>query len=695
MGITKYASLESAQTLDIRGSQERIKTASLDKLSDFDAYRTEDGYLYARIRAISSRVNKNNDGWPSVELAGSPEIFDKHQSSESGFTVEASDGPADYGFSTFVGKPIFVDHHNSDPERARGVIVDAKFHVEDHRTASLDPYYSSDDVDQEHLPGSWVELLLEVDANSFPKLAQSIVEGYNDSDKGIDGWSMGCDVERSVCNICKKEASSPDEYCNHVKLKGAHFDYIDPKTGHKTSKKSYENCYGIKFFEISAVFDPADETALSREVRSSVTKEAKTAEAPLPQSDLLTAPEEIDTLREENVCPVCGSTMEEHQCDVCGYVAPPPEFDNPDLAQAQQTDLSAQPDGVGISSPNQPSELDNPGGSPSQPTNPGLTASVTNSMAWQISVNPRLAGRINPVEVPVAPGGTGATNEPVETVVVDHDEPTTKRTAMKLIAAAKENRMSNKVAADAPEAAAPDKRVDVEGVGGVLDGSNEQASQADKQVDVDGEGGVQDASNQEATRPDSTQNVEKSVRTDDSGPTKTWNGTDGQESPVKGPVFPTSANKGTQPSDPAGKADDRIDVEAPPHDRVAPGTEQWTGTDGNGVTRQADPVTPESIAAEGWAARSHIISAFKLADMEIEMGLLDPEKKYDRVAELEQESPERIEASLKYAQRVKTAGLRKNAATKGVGRVPGLGRSEASVKEPAEETPEDDSGLFL
>jgi hypothetical protein len=33
--------------------------------------------------------------------------------------------------------------------------------------------------------------------------------------------------------------------------------------------KSYENCYGVKFFEISAVFDPADETALLREIRSS------------------------------------------------------------------------------------------------------------------------------------------------------------------------------------------------------------------------------------------------------------------------------------------------------------------------------------------------------------------------------------------------------------------------------------------
>src|SRR4051812_38050257 len=125
MAFTKYASLESAQVLDLKGSRNRVRTASLSKLGEFDDYRTEDGFLYARIRAISSRVNKNHDGWPSVELAGSPDIFDQHTASE-GFTVAANSN--EYGFSTFMGKPIFIDHHNSDPSRARGVIVDSKFH---------------------------------------------------------------------------------------------------------------------------------------------------------------------------------------------------------------------------------------------------------------------------------------------------------------------------------------------------------------------------------------------------------------------------------------------------------------------------------------------------------------------------------------------------------------------------------------
>src|SRR3954471_8638259 len=312
MAIRKYASLEQAQVLDLKGSPARSRTASLEKIGEFSDYRTEDGFLYARIRAISSRVNKNHDGWPSVELAGSEDIFNTHRtaSADERFTVTASEGDKDYGFATFLGKPIFIDHNNSNPGRARGVIVDAKLHVEDHKTAAAsDPYYH--DAPDNHLPPTWVELLLEVDASSFPKFAKAIVEGSKDAHKGIDGFSMGCDVEKSVCSICKNAASAPDEYCQHVKLKGAEFGTID-KHGKKVSKKAYEDCYGVKFFEISAVFDPADETALTseiinekpqRQVDSGVYEAAVEAMTdhlavnPPPQSFMPKKPEDVDTLR--------------------------------------------------------------------------------------------------------------------------------------------------------------------------------------------------------------------------------------------------------------------------------------------------------------------------------------------------------------------------------------------------------------
>lgn len=854
--MRKYASLESAQVLDLKGSQTH-RIASLEKIAEFEDYRTEDGYLYARIRAISSRVNKNNDGWPSVELAGGKDVFDRHAKT-AGFTVTA-DSNHHYGFSTFLGKPIFVDHNNSNPSRARGVIVDAKLHVEDHHTAAHDPYYSSDGVDSEHVPPTWVELLLEVDAKQFPKLAKAIVEGAKDGKKGIDGFSMGCDVEKSVCNICKNAAVSPDEFCQHVKLKGAEFPWINPKTGRKESKKSYENCYGIKFFEISAVFDPADETALTREVRSAVEHESviqmpcpachglghngtgvpcvnckgtgqagledgnimggdgayapgrvgpnepgmmnpafampvaphhgtvqlvrcpqcgqnaqfspqagygmcpnghtvsgqsapqgqfgpiqaqRTAEAPLPQSEMMTVPEYVDTMREEEVCPVCGSNMDEgHQCEVCGYVAPPEGLDNPDLDKAQALnqpedqpmmdgpkDMNQEPPQV--SPPQGTSPLGNPGGP--APNNLAPISSVTNEMAWNI-YHPRLAGKINPVERPIRSGSRPGTNEPKETIISDQNKPVTNRTAASMIAAATQGEYMSqrRTAANAPTAdTAEDKRVDVTDVGGVLDATNEAASEptgahswenAGTTVDVTGKGGILEDSNAEASKPSvGTQSLptagkdsddagfNKDKTTDDSGKTRTWDNSNEPNSAVTNKSFPTAATQhhawgderpypteggagetsgakgGAEPADPVGKADERVDLlEKVKVNNPQTGTDQWTGTDGNGVTKQQDPVTPK-VDPNIDVKKSSIVELFKIADTEVEMGLISPEEKYERIAELENASPEEIQATAKVLAKVKTAGLRKSAATKsnGVGRVPSFRQAKATPVHP-------------
>lgn len=825
MAITKYASFEMSAVLDIKGSPTRARTASLDKLSDFHDYRTEDGYLYARIRAISSRVNKNHDGWPSIELAGSQDIFDRHYSANGGgFTVEAQAG-AEYGYSTFLGKPIFIDHHNSDPERARGVIVDAKLHVEDHRTAaSLDPYYAS--APDNHTPPTWVELLLEVDAKSFPKLAKAILEGSTDSKKGIDGFSMGCDVEKSVCNICKNAATAPDEYCNHIKMKGAEFDYIEPKTGRKTSKKSYEDCYGVRFFEISAVFDPADETALIREVVNKESKVAgpgggygaemsgmvecphcggagqfdepsvaqstgeefpftpcphcdsqgfqrsyspgsdgaaaphvnqplppeaypqmpsgiqdrlptqrlqghtasvRTADNPLPQADLIKAPEDVDTLRDEQICPVCGSHMDETTCDVCGYVEPPENFNNPDLTKAKEEDDIDLPDDVPFDAPPEPGPETPADMESAVAKNPQSLSHVKNDMArWQLSVHPKVAGKINPVERPILPGNPQGTNEPKEEILEDHNKPVTSsmRTARQLMAAAqrnKENNMNQRTAAEPVPAAKPDTRGDVEGTGGYIQDSNESASKADAQINVDGVGGT----GVEAVSADQ-ENVEVEQGNEHSKnieaiPTKTFPN-EGQQDPVTSePFIPSGegvhkshdnapfpsedgglagggANKGTQPVDPVGKAQDRVDVldtvTSPENNSGA--TKTWSGTDGNGVTKQQDPVSSESLEGADGVKKSHIFMAFKLADLEVEMGLLDPNKKYERAAELEAEPVGIVQASLKYAQKVKTAGLSRGG-SRVARRMPPMAQPstmprEASVEQPVADV---DEGLFL
>lgn len=821
--MTKYASLEVGQILDIKGSRQRIQGPSLSKIADFDNYRTEDGYLYARIRAISSRVNKNNDGWPSIELAGSDEIFDHHRTAASGFTVEAS-SDAEYGFSTFLGKPIFVDHHNSNPDRARGVIVDARLHVEDHKTASeLDPYYASADVDQEHMPPTWVELLLEVDARSFPKLAQAIIDGSEDPNRGIDGFSMGCDVEHSICSICKNAATAPEEFCEHVKLKGATFDYYDD-TGRKTARKAYENCYGVKFFEISAVFDPADETALLREIRSSVHKESMIKESPgkehlkgvdsdkrqrqyehirdgylaegkseeeakelaartvnkqrkehgetksgkidrdqakdlmkdlgknfdlaefsvgmeeelehkdvtkgdleltaqivaahleedskyytklfeagltkmnprtadndPPQSDLVYAPENIDTLREEKVCPVCGSDMDDETCEICGYIEPPDNFNNPDLNKAQETDLRQE-------SPLENTEENEEGESELQipetpdqqrPKIPAPVAQVKSSKQWVESV--RIAGKINPVERPLQPEADEITDEPEDEQVVDDQlEPVTSnvRTASELIAAAGNRKENMKTADTATQVAKPDVKTDATGAGGITDASPEAASSPDSTTEVTNKGGL-GTSDVAADRSENVEQGDEYSRNIEGIPTDTWSDPSTQANPVSGQPFPASeegvkksrwtiqalsdepypaqdesaaaggsAVQGTQPADAVGRAQDRVNVldhVTSPGNNSGP-TKTWTGTDGNGVTKQQPPVTPESIAQEVTSSR-HLFSAFQLADLEVEIGLIEAERKYARVAELEQNDPQIVEATLSYARRVKQAGF--------------------------------------
>jgi hypothetical protein len=251
----------------------------------------------------------------------------------------------------------------------------------------------------------------------------------------------------------------------------------------------------------------------------------------------------------------------------------------------------------------------------------------------------------------------------------------------------------NKIAAEAPSGVGAQKRVDVEGVGGVLDATNEKASQpegphsyeeAGKTVDVTGKGGIIEDSNAEASKPskgteslptagrdsdDSGFNKDKT--TDDSGKTKTFDNSNEPGSAVTDKAFPTSAVEAAkQGVKPQGGADvqpqRREQLETVNEVKPIPGTQQWTGTGGNGVTKQQDPVTKkvDPNIEQRSSSFAHVVAAMKLADAEIEIGVLDADKKYDRVAELEALTPEELAAEERVISRVKTAGLAKKTATR-------------------------------
>lgn len=178
-------------------------------------YDVKPGYLYVRSRAISSRCNDNFDEFPADEL--------------------------DKSYRTFIGKPVFVNHNNENHKRARGVVIDAVLHKDANRDGSKD---------------HWVEVLMEVDAQRFPRLAKEILNG------NIARTSMGCDVAYSVCSACNNKATSPAEYCQHIPAAKGQRLYRTTASGHKEGVLIRETCYGLKFFENSLLVEPpADPTA--------------------------------------------------------------------------------------------------------------------------------------------------------------------------------------------------------------------------------------------------------------------------------------------------------------------------------------------------------------------------------------------------------------------------------------------------
>lgn len=225
MSLTKYAEVaqqeRSVEVLDSfvvprnAGSQRLARMRRKAHRHEFE-YTPRRGYIYVRSRAISSRCNDNFDEFPASEIKKA--------------------------YRTFIGKPVFVNHHNSDHRRARGVIIDAALHEDTNPDGSEDV---------------WAEVLMEVDAVRFPVLAREVKAG------NIARTSMGTDVEYSVCTACGNKAVTPADYCQHIpKLKGMKIKRFNAASGGYEEVLIAERCYGLRFFENSLlVEDPADPTA--------------------------------------------------------------------------------------------------------------------------------------------------------------------------------------------------------------------------------------------------------------------------------------------------------------------------------------------------------------------------------------------------------------------------------------------------
>lgn len=213
--MLKFAAFQVQSAVLIPKNASPARVRRIARRHEFN-YEVRPGFLYVKSRAISSRTNDNYDEFPAEEIAK--------------------------GYKTFIGKPVFVNHVNDNHRRMRGVIIDVVLH---------------EDTLADGSPDTWAEVLMEIDAINFPKLAKAILE------KRIDRTSMGVDVEYSICSACGNKATTPAEYCVHVpRMKGKKIRKRDPETNELTEHLIRETCYGLAFFENSVLVEPpADPTA--------------------------------------------------------------------------------------------------------------------------------------------------------------------------------------------------------------------------------------------------------------------------------------------------------------------------------------------------------------------------------------------------------------------------------------------------
>ena len=210
-----FVKFANAKVIDVYDHRGRVAGK---KLSSFDYEPRKDGkYLYAAVRACTADVpNLNYDMLPHSELKDC--------------------------YRTFIGAYNYLNHDNQDPAKARGAVIDAKYHDEDPEDR-------------------WIECLIEMDEERCPKLCSLVRSGE------IDTVSMGCNVESTTCSVCGNVAEYPFQYCEHVQQKGREFG----------GKLAYEVCNGIDFFELSWVYDPADPTAHTQCLASRKTAGRKAA----------------------------------------------------------------------------------------------------------------------------------------------------------------------------------------------------------------------------------------------------------------------------------------------------------------------------------------------------------------------------------------------------------------------------------
>ena len=193
------------------GNQERpIDTTWLKAASS--AYRISDDisdYIFVPVPIVTVDIpNRNMQCFPLEEVTA--------WDTDSGRVV----------YQTFIGKPLFLDHHNEDPRKSRGIILD-----------SVLRYISEYDL--------WKIVIL----TAWDRTKDKDVANHILNDKKCE-YSMGAMVNRFIEFPSGKKVTPKD-------TRG----YID-----KNGNLVYHNCLNSHYFETSLILMPegaADCTAVN------------------------------------------------------------------------------------------------------------------------------------------------------------------------------------------------------------------------------------------------------------------------------------------------------------------------------------------------------------------------------------------------------------------------------------------------
>jgi len=229
----------------------------LDVVADtYKISRDASDYLLIPARANSiGRYNANMDGWE----------FDEIHSFRPTLGLRT--------YSTYVNKPHFVEHNATEPSVARGFILDAHLNLSN-EADELVKQAVMQTIGIEPKTDAFVEVILAVDQTKDPVLAKAYKSG------AIKTFSMGADVEDTVCNVCGNVATTTFEFCSCVVSKYARMP-VRMEDG--TIRVATELCRGTVFQELSAVADPADKSAV---IQDGILEIAKAASISITANDL-------------------------------------------------------------------------------------------------------------------------------------------------------------------------------------------------------------------------------------------------------------------------------------------------------------------------------------------------------------------------------------------------------------------------